>query len=187
MANNKANVSVGKPKVGGAVWRAPSGTSLPTDATATLGGAFECMGYVSSDGLTNSNKKDHSEVKAWGGDTVAMPMTSHTDTFAGSFIEALNPVVLKAVHGDANVTGSLADGLAISVDATDDTEHVYVVDQELRDGTKKRIVIPCGLITEVGDVQYKDDTVISYPITITALPDATENTHYEYLKKVATT
>lgn len=187
MANSKENVSVGKPKVGGAVWRAAAGTTLPVDATATLAAAFECMGYVSSDGLKNANSKEHTEIKAWGGDTVAIPLTGHADTFSGNFIESLNPVVLKAVHGDENVTGSLADGLSIKINATDDTEHVYVIDQELRNGTKKRIVIPAGIITEVGEVSYKDDEVISYPITITALPDSNENTHYEYLKKVSTT
>ena len=187
MANNKSNVSVGKPKVGGAVWRAPAGTAVPTNAEVALSDAFECMGYVSSDGLRNSNSKEHTEIKAWGGDTVAIPLTGHTDTFSGDFIESLNPVVLKAVHGDDNVSGDLASGISIAADATDDTEHVYVIDQELRGGTKKRIVIPCGIINEIGEVTYKDDTVISYPITITALPDNNEKTHYEYIKGPATT
>lgn len=187
MANNKSNVSVGKPKVGGAIWRAPAGTTPPVTADAVLAAAFECMGYVSADGLKNANSKEHTEIKAWGGDTVAIPLTGHTDTFSGDFIEALNPVVLKAVHGDNNVTGDLASGISIAADATDDTEHVYVIDQELRGGTRKRIVIPCGIINEIGEVTYKDDTVISYPITITALPDNNEKTHYEYIKATATT
>lgn len=187
MANNKSNVSVGKPKVGGAVWRAPAGTAVPVDADAVLAAAFECMGYVSSDGLKNANSKEHTEIKAWGGDTVAIPLTGHNDAFSGDFIESLNPTLLKAVHGDGNVSGDLETGISISVDATDDTEHVYVIDQELRGGTKKRIVIPCGIINEIGEVTYKDDTVISYPITITALPDNNEKTHYEYIKRPATT
>lgn len=35
------NVSAAKPKVGGAVWRAPLGTPLPTDAKSALNEAFE--------------------------------------------------------------------------------------------------------------------------------------------------
>ena len=43
---NVDNVSTGKPKITGAVYRAPLGTALPTDATTALSGAFVDMGYI---------------------------------------------------------------------------------------------------------------------------------------------
>ena len=46
---NASNVSAGKPKVAGAVYRAPKGTTLPTDATTALASAFVDMGYVSEE------------------------------------------------------------------------------------------------------------------------------------------
>ena len=52
---NSANVTAGKPKITGAVYRAPLGTTLPTDATTDLAEAFKNMGYGSEDGLVNNN------------------------------------------------------------------------------------------------------------------------------------
>ena len=46
----------------------------------------------------------------------------------------------------------------------------------------KRVVIPQGKVVSVGDITYKDDTVIGYETTVSATPDANENSHYEYLK-----
>ena len=70
-----ANVTTGKPKVAGAVFVAPTGTTLPTDATTALGTAFKELGYVSEDGVTNNNSPESENVKAWGGDTVLIRRT----------------------------------------------------------------------------------------------------------------
>ena len=55
----------------------------------------------------------------------------------------------------------------------------------LNSNTVKRVVIPHGKISEIGDVVYNDSDPIGYEITITALPDTSGNTHYEYLKQSA--
>ena len=41
-------------------------------------------------------------------------------------------------------------------------------------------------MTAVGDIVYKADQAIGYPITITANLDSSNNTHYEYIQASAT-
>lgn len=51
----------------------------------------------------------------------------------------------------------------------------------LKQGVAKRVVVPSATVTSVGDISYKDNSAIAYQVTITATPDSSENTHYEYL------
>lgn len=180
MSDSK-NVSTGKPKVGGAVFRAPLGTELPKDATSELDAAFKSLGYCSEDGLTNSNSPETDNVNAWGGDTVLNMQISKEDTFKFTMIEALNIEVLKSVYGDENVTGTLATGITVKVNADEAEQSAWVVDMVLKKAVK-RIVIPCASITEVGDIVYKDDNAIGYETTLTTVRDESGQTHYEYIK-----
>ena len=181
MANNKDNVTTGKPKIGGSVYRAPKGTTPPTNATSELSSAFVCLGSISDDGLKNNENRSTTEIKAWGGDTVYVAQTDKSDNFTMTFLEALNPEVLKTVHGSNNVSGSLAEGLSVAVNSDMLDEYVWVIDMAMN-GALKRVVIPAGRVTNVSEVTYDDDSAVGYAATMTAFPDASGNTHYEYIK-----
>ena len=97
---NVDNVSTGKPKIGGAVYRAALGTTLPTDATTALASAFEEMGFISDDGVVNSNNPTTNKILSWGGQTVLVVTTEKPDTFQLTFLEPLNANVLETVYGE---------------------------------------------------------------------------------------
>lgn len=176
-----ANVSTGKPKVAGAVYVAPKGTTLPTDASTTLASTFKDLGYISEDGVTNANSPDTEKIKAWGGQIVLTVTTEKSDTFQMTFIESLNTDVLKTIYGAANVTIGTST-ISIVANASELDEAVFVIDTVMRGGALKRIVIPCGKVGELGDVVYKDDEPIGYQATIEAMPDSSGNNHYEYIQ-----
>jgi len=177
-----ANVSVGKPKIAGAVYVAPLGTTLPTDAVTALATAFKGLGYVSEDGLTNTLSIDSDNIRAWGGDNVLPIQTGFTDEFGLTLIESLNEDVIKTVFGSDNVTGSLSAGLTVNVNSEEKEAMVWVVDMILRGDHIKRIVIPSATITDIGEIVYKDDEAIGYELTLTAVSDSAGNSHYEYIK-----
>lgn len=182
-----ANVTAAKPGVGGAISRAPLNTTLPTDATTALAAAFASLGYISEDGLTVTNELTVEDTTAWGGDIVLSNQTGKANRFKAMLIEAKNVDVLKAVHGDANVSGALSTGITVNVNSAEQAAASWVVDMVLRDGALKRIVIPNGKITAIEDVTYSDSAAVGYDITITAMPDSSGNTSYEYIKAASTT
>ena len=179
--NTTENVSTGAPKIGGYAYKAPAGSELPTDATTELGEAFKSLGFISEDGVKNSNSPKSEDIKDWGGTTVLSVQSSKDDTWKFTLIESKNVEVLKTVYGDENVEGDLTTGIAIKANANDLDYAAYVFEMVMRNGTKKRVVIPKAKVTEIGDITYDKSDVIGYEITLTCTPDEKSNTHYEYI------
>ena len=188
MANTKSNVLTGKPAVSGAIYRGilNEDLTLPTNATADLDTDFKCLGYVSEDGVKHTMANEKEELKAWGGDVVLNLSQTRTDEFTFTLLEVLNDDVLKAVFGDDNVTitdATTTAPKAIAIASNDDEQPLcaWVIEMVQPDGNPKRIVIPKGRISEIGDITYKDDEAVGYEVTIAAEKDSSGNTHYEYM------
>ena len=179
---NKNNVTGSKPKIAGCIYTAPIGTELPTDTTTPLAEAYKSLGYVSEDGITESESKDTENVIAFGGDVVLITEGEHSYTVQFALMEYLNIEVQKVRHGDNNVTGTLETGLTIKGNASSTEDRVYVIDL-LLNNVIERLVIPCGKVTETGDKTRNNSDAITTDITITGLPDENGNKYYDYIKK----
>lgn len=182
MANNANYVATGKAKISGAIYRAPitSGLVIPTDPTTALDSAFEGLGFVSEDGLTNGRSSETTDFKDWNGNIIYSSLNSQEDTFNFTLVEVLNELVLKTVYGDDNVEKDSSGNIKISVSAADLPNYAWVIETVLN-GHAKRIVIPNAKVSEVGDVEYKADSLMGYATTLKAAPDENGFTHYEYI------
>ena len=186
MANNNAmHVTAGKPKVGGAIYRAPLNTALPTTATESLNSAFVNVGYISDAGLINSNSPSSENIKAWGGDIVLTTLTEKPDTFKFTLLEAMSVEALKAIYGDSNVSGDLTSGITVKANSTQQADCSWVIDMYFKNNVIKRVVIPDAGVSGVGDVTYADGSAVGYETTISAMPDGNGDTHFEYMITVS--
>lgn len=173
-----SNVIVG---VVGAIYRAALGSTLPTtvagsaDATLVSNG-FAKVGYVSTDGVTQTIGTSTSKVIAWGGDNIRTVQTEHDVAYAATPIEH-SEAALKTYYGDgATSTMVEINGEMLPVSC-------WVI--PVRDGNKRIvIVIPRGQVTERGDVQYVGEDAAGLPITITAYPDDDGVKAYLYIGDV---
>lgn len=182
-----AQVTTGKPKTGGHVWRAPLGSTLPTTAVATLDNAFVDAGYISDEGVTNADSIENTEVKAWGGTVVLNSMTSRSQNFKMTFISAMNPEVQKIVNGDSNVTGTVTGtgGMVVTSNSNELAEAAYVIDMVAKGNVAHRIVIPAAKPIEIDNIVYNDSDPVGYAVTLGCTADTSGNTKYEYWQAVS--
>lgn len=177
------DVSVGKPMAAGGIFAGDPDDTLPVDATTALGVDFDNLGLVSEDGLTNSIEVDSENIVEWGGNTVLTIKTSRSETFAWTFIET-NALVLSEVYGPQNVVVGAADALTVIHNADDLPRRAYIFEILMTGNKVKRIVVPNGQITEIGDVVYVAGEAIGYEVTLSCFPDSAGNTVYEFIAEI---
>ena len=178
---NTANVLAGIPDSSGGLWVADKvveSADYPEAATELAAAGFKAVGFISEDGVTESQERDVEKVKAWGGDTIRVLQNEHTKTFAFTFAEMGNIDVLKLVYGDENVIEGADGAIDILHNSKTLPHKSFVI--EVLDGNKKiRKFIPDGQIIETGELQLVHSGIMSMEVTIEAFPDADGNKVYE--------
>lgn len=181
---NAENVSFGKPKVGGSVYVAPKGSTMPKDATSELDPAFKNLGYISEDGLVKNIETDTTDIKAWGGDTVLSGTTSYAETFTVNLLET-NEETLKTIYGAENVTGSEGT-FSVKTKSADLPEMCVVFEVALTGGRINRICVEhAKIVDRSSEISYTDESAIIYPAKFNAFPGADGTYHTEYYANAA--
>lgn len=178
------NITMGKPAVGGAIFFADLGSTLPTDAVTTLDAAFVDVGDISEDGLTNSISVESTTVKDWAGDDVLVIQTSKQETYQFTMLESMGVNALKVIFGDDNVTGTITTGITVRRNNTELPAHAWVIDMIGTDDAARRLVIPNAKVSDIGDIQYVGNDAVKFEVTLTAMKgdeDFDYDTSKEYI------
>lgn len=168
----------------GELYKAPLGSTAPTDATSPLAAAFVGLGYVSEDGVVESWDDSVDNIIAWqNATTVRSATTESTGTLQLTLIQS-NAAVLEAFHRGSAVTEPSPGEFQIDVKPITADPSAWVLD--VVDGSKLvRIYVGNGEITERGEIIYAGGQPIGYPITISVYPDANGNLMQKFSNDIA--
>lgn len=183
-SNNTANVSVGGGVLGGYLFSAPMGTPLPTDIETKLDDAFEVLGFVSEDGIVETEESDAENLSDMNGTTVVSSQGARAETWKITVIE-IKRGTMEMMHGSGNVTDE--EGLiVVKHNALPKDQRSYVMELVLRDNRRWRKVIPNGITTALGDLTINKTTIVGREVTITGLGDEEGNTCIDYIQSTET-
>lgn len=165
-SNNTQNVSVGKGVVGGYLFSAPAGTTLPTDYSTALANTFVNLGYVTDDGATFSTEADATTFKDLNGTDILTSASSRTRTLNVQLAE-VKADVLKEVFGQSAVTVAAGGDITITHSNDDMPHRVVVMELVLRNGRKWRRILPDAQVTDWGDLTVLYSDLVTFEITFT--------------------
>ncbi|WP_444580723.1 phage tail tube protein [Bifidobacterium longum subsp. infantis] len=178
--NDSTMVSLGKFKVGGYAYWAPSGTALPTDSSTPLAAAFKLLGYLSEDGLTNATDTDTTEIKDANGTTVMKVITSYAESYQFALLEVLRVEAAKMRYNSDAVTGT-DKSMTIKHQMPSAEDFVLVFEIAMSGNVKDRLVIGNGTRAEFGDRQVHAGDAQVYDVTVAANDMGNGVTAIEYI------
>ena len=171
MTLDSSKVRVG---VTGAVYSGPTGTAAPTNTSTAITPRVD-LGYIDENGVTRTlpNAGDSKTIKAWqNGATVRVIRTLSEDnpTFKFVLMETKLETVQFALG--VTVTQTVTEG-AYLIDNTQPRGYVDLVLDVIDGSSIERTHLPKAIVTEVGDLVYKNDEPYGYEVTVTAERDST--------------
>jgi len=160
--------------VTGAVYTGPVSTEAPTDSGTALDAGFLDLGYVGSDGISETIDRTTNQIRAWQDGALVREVTSEgTYSVSLTFLET-NQEVLELYYG-SSITDGVLDGNPTATGG----RKSFVID--VVDGSVvERTYIPSGEITSIGERTLASGDAIGYNVSITAYADSSNTTFKKF-------
>jgi hypothetical protein len=165
-------MTVGQPTEGGCVYVSfDTSTALPTDAKtkiSTLTG-FESVGDISENGFTESRDISSTDVKDWGGSTVATLIESDQVKYQVELLEVNRGTSAKLRYGqDAVTVGDDGSVKVIKYKQFAGKPVVLVIDELESNGALRRTVVKNAVINSFDDIAHQKGSLMVYGMTFNA-------------------
>ena len=172
-----SGVFVGAPaqsKIGGAIRRAPLGTTAPDTATEVLATEFTSGGYVSNAGVTITPEYSTASITDWSGAEIRKVLESFSGTVSFAFIQ-LGPDEAGLIFGEDNVevtaaTPTSGTQMKISIGATLPESGVWVFN--VKDGNKAmRVLLPNAQPNTANEISLVANDAVAIGTELGCYPD----------------
>lgn len=152
----------------GAIWYAPTGTTLPTDSTTALNAGFINIGYV-KDGFTLGQEMTTKEVTGWQNlDVLKLIPTKVSRSAKFSAIESSKTAVQLA-WGNATVTVATTPAYSLTFPSNQTTQEFCLVLDWSDGSATQRIVFKRAVFKSLPSVQFSRMDEINYDMEIQAI------------------
>lgn len=165
MAQDSDEVVIGS---SGDIYVAPVGTTLPTDPTASLAAGWSgSLGYVTEDGVQWAPNFEINQIPAWQSFYPVRTLITGRNISVGFSLMQWNTPSLILAFGGGAVTEPSGNVFRYSPpSASELDERALIV--EWADGDKDyRLVVPKGLVSDLGETQLARTEAAVLPITFT--------------------
>lgn len=176
MGNDKNNATIGLPRPGGAVFWAPAGTPVPTDAdtpVSEVSAAYVSLGLVTEDGLTSTTTEETTQINAWGPEPVLDSQTSFGRNFTLNLLETSRVSALQFRHGIDNVTIGAGGEIKVNETGKPLPRGVFVVDTLQNNGgdeprIRRQVAGDAKYNDRSGDQVFNNSDAVSIPVNVVA-------------------
>lgn len=158
--------------INGFVAVADIGAVAPASADITLDGdVWTSVGLIKDDGISESYNKDQEEKSAWNvrGTVKRIPKTAKFSfKFTAIQTNAINKE-LQYGNAPAAITGHTGHFQTKILAKSDTTERAWLIHVPMVDGSIRRIFVPRGVVSDVGDVVHSETDDEEFACTVGAV------------------
>jgi hypothetical protein len=154
----------------GAMWKAPLGTTLPTDSTTAWGAAFVNLGYA-TDGFKVTQNLKTQGISAW--QTIEQVRLIATELIRSISFESIqsNTATVGLAWGGATITPTTGGAYSMSVPGGQLTDFILGIDWN--DGTTtQRLIVQHASLLALPTITYTRTDAVKYPLDVQALKPA---------------